>query len=85
MPVFAITDEQFKNGGTYSKYHNKIFHFDAAAKFLISYQVRLRGAGSVLCDWAAGSLVVCVCILHRAERIRVRCFLACLLVCLLGC
>mmetsp|Transcript_43025 Transcript_43025/g.101171 ORF Transcript_43025/g.101171 Transcript_43025/m.101171 type:complete len:478 (-) Transcript_43025:253-1686(-) len=38
MPVFAITDEQFKNGGTYSKYHNKIFHFDAAAKFLISYQ-----------------------------------------------
>jgi len=40
MPVFAIDEKFWKNkqGGTWSEYHKKFFHFDAVAKFLISYQ-----------------------------------------------
>lgn len=39
MPVMAITDKFWKEGGgTFSHYHNFFFRFDSAAKFLISYQ-----------------------------------------------
>ncbi|EKX36419.1 hypothetical protein GUITHDRAFT_97578 [Guillardia theta CCMP2712] len=38
MPAFAITEDLFKKGGTWSYYHKRLFHFDSLAKFLISYQ-----------------------------------------------
>ena len=38
IPFFAITPALFKKGGVWSFYHRRFFHFDAAAKFLLSYQ-----------------------------------------------
>lgn len=38
MPALAITDSFWRNGGTFSSYHQRFFKFDNFAKFMISYQ-----------------------------------------------
>lgn len=38
IPFFAVTADLFKKGGTWSHYHRRFFHFDAAAKLLLSHQ-----------------------------------------------
>jgi len=38
VPFFAITPDLFKKGAIWSYYHRRVFHFDAAAKFLLSHQ-----------------------------------------------
>ena len=38
IPFFAVTADLFKRGGVWSHYHRRFFHFDGAAKLLLSYQ-----------------------------------------------
>jgi fatty acid desaturase len=51
MPVLAVTDQQFVNGGVFSHYHRRYFTFDSVAKTFISYQQYIFWPAMLLARW----------------------------------